>query len=118
MCLRFHQAFTDSLILEQLTKKDANFDVWNETSIYHACIAYIGFNGKECADAAKIRLDKYIEWAEAPLPEKKEGSSFGRPSAQYVRNQITKFNPMKEHIMTNNLNKEQILEYFDSLDDQ
>ena len=117
MCLRFHQAFTDSLILEQLTKKDANFDVWNETGIYHACIAYIGFNGKECADAAKIRLNKYIEWAETHLPEKKE-RSFGRPSAQYVREQIAKFTPMKEHIAANNLNKEQILEYFDSLDDQ
>ena len=123
MCLRCHQAFTDDEVLGQLqsNENDLKFDQWNDTSISHLCIAYIGFNGKECSDVAKGLLDKYIEWTEAhPVPEKNPDSPwdlfFGRPTAQSVRDEIAKFTPIKKHIMANDLTKDQIIEYLDTLD--
>ena len=123
MCIRCHQAFTDDQILDQLTKSTDEFELWNHTSISHLCIAYIGFNGKECSDVAKVLLDKYVEWAESySFPKKEEKYTyfalFGRPTALYVREEITKSNHMKEYVTDNNLTKEQILEYFDYLDNK
>lgn len=123
MCILCHQALTDKQILEQISSADEKFEMWNNTSVSHLCIAYIGFNGVECSNAAKKKLEEYIEWAQAKpdSPDEPDSNSFlqsffGHPTATSVREEIVKFTPIRDHIMTNKLTKKQILEYLDSLD--
>ena len=123
MCILCHQALTDEQVLEQINSKDEKFEMWNDTSISHLCIAYIGFNGVECSNAAKKKLEEYIEWAQTKpdSPDEPDSDSFlqtffGHPTAVSVREDITKFTPIRDHIIANNFTKKQILEYLDSLD--
>ena len=138
MCFRCHQEFTDEQILEQISSDKNSFELWNETSMSHLYIAYMGFNGRECSDIARKKLDSYIEWEQAqpaiqPVAQidsccesQQSGvqeftasflqSFLGRPSAESVKAEIAKFTPIRDHILANNLTKDQILEYLDSLD--
>lgn len=89
MCISCHSGLSDESVLEQLKssldKKD--FTGWNETSISHACIAYIGVNGEEAKNVAEKLVLKYISWKKENVKQY-DGSFVGEPTTDFVEQSI------------------------------
>lgn len=105
MCLQCHQHMSNETVLQQFSDSLLNpqFKEWNDTSISHLCIAYIGTNGEECITIAKELLEAYIEWKKDNL-KSNDGTFFGQPKPERVRKMVTNSDNviayMKEHNIT------------------
>ena len=105
MCLKCHQHISDETVVSQLTDSLTNpkFEKWNETSISHLCLAYMGLNGETASNIASQLLKNYIDW-KSNNPDELDGTFFGNPTVTQVKKMIHGSDRVKEYFKNNNIN--------------
>lgn len=109
MCIKCHAGLSDETIIKQLTDDLSldKFTGWNETSINHLALVYLGVNGEKARELSSELLDKYIFWKENNK-NTDDDCLFGEPSADYVRKVKSNLN----EIIANKTVHNQCIEYY------
>lgn len=104
MCLKCHKGLSSEIVTKQLKDSLDNpqFEKWNETSISHLCLAYIGINGEEAKNYAKQLLDNYVSWKTQNL-KCSDDSFFGNPSADKVNGMMLNSEKMIDYLSSKNI---------------
>lgn len=104
MCLKCHGGLSDETVIEQLSESLTNpqYEKWNETSISHLCIAYMGMNGQKGVEVAEKLLANYVDWKSKNI-SLSDGSFFGNPTVDQVMKMINGSNKVKSYFRDNNI---------------
>lgn len=119
MCIKCHSGLDDTSVLNHLNNSLRKSDLsgWNETSISHIVIPYIGINGKEASKLAKKLMLKYIRWKKYN-PKENDGSFFGEPTVQFVQDAKKEADILREKFSKKGITPKQLKHLFFCKDNQ
>jgi len=119
MCIKCHSGLDDTSVLNDLNNslKKSDLSGWNETSISHIILAYIGINGKEASKSAEKLMLKYIRWKKCN-PKQHDGSFFGEPTVEFVEDARKEADILREKLSEKGITSEQLKHVFFSQDNQ